>query len=272
MGTSGLDDVDRHAVSSSSSSAGVVNTTDGNSTASSVSGTWYGVRLPSPLSVLLEYSGRLRSSSSTGYYESVIDNNEVAASELRPDRQTFSLDSSAATVCSGRSDRCSGEVAIRIGGAVEQNHDAGLGWVSSSSQNQSVDDDLMGNEGGMPVLNEDADGSNGITAGERTPLVSSSSSLAGSTSGQEDTGSGNGPESNLRDLSSHESYNFQQLAKWLEQVLPFSLLLLVVFIRQHLQGDISHSSPFVSLMLVLACKYLKRSNKIMNNIYFPTCY
>ncbi|BBG98158.1 RING/U-box superfamily protein [Prunus dulcis] len=31
-------------------------------------------------------------------------------------------------------------------------------------------------------------------------------------------------------------YDIQQIARWIEQVLPFSLLLLVVFIRQHLQG------------------------------------
>lgn len=36
--------------------------------------------------------------------------------------------------------------------------------------------------------------------------------------------------------SSYRSYDIHQLARWLEQVLPFSLLLLVVFIRQHLQG------------------------------------
>jgi hypothetical protein len=33
-----------------------------------------------------------------------------------------------------------------------------------------------------------------------------------------------------------QRYDIQQAARWIEQVLPFSLLLLVVFIRQHLQG------------------------------------
>lgn len=36
--------------------------------------------------------------------------------------------------------------------------------------------------------------------------------------------------------TSTSSYDFQYLASWAEQVLPFSLLLLLVFIRQHLQG------------------------------------
>lgn len=36
--------------------------------------------------------------------------------------------------------------------------------------------------------------------------------------------------------SSYQRYDVQQVARWVEQILPFSLLLLVVFIRQHLQG------------------------------------
>ncbi|KAF7028052.1 hypothetical protein CFC21_040028 [Triticum aestivum] len=36
--------------------------------------------------------------------------------------------------------------------------------------------------------------------------------------------------------SSYQRYDIQQVARWVEQILPFTLLLLVVFIRQHLQG------------------------------------
>lgn len=39
-----------------------------------------------------------------------------------------------------------------------------------------------------------------------------------------------------RDSSSYQRYDIQQAARWIEQLLPFSLLLLLVFIRQHLQG------------------------------------
>uniref|UniRef100_A0A7N0V064 RING-type domain-containing protein n=1 Tax=Kalanchoe fedtschenkoi TaxID=63787 RepID=A0A7N0V064_KALFE len=38
-----------------------------------------------------------------------------------------------------------------------------------------------------------------------------------------------------RDASYHRHY-IQQATRWIEQVLPFSLLLLLIFIRQHLQG------------------------------------
>jgi hypothetical protein len=36
--------------------------------------------------------------------------------------------------------------------------------------------------------------------------------------------------------SSYQRYDIQNLARWMEHVLPFSLLLLLVFVRQHLQG------------------------------------
>lgn len=41
--------------------------------------------------------------------------------------------------------------------------------------------------------------------------------------------------SNNRD-SAYQRFDIQQVARWIEQILPFSLLLLFVFIRQHLQG------------------------------------
>lgn len=205
MGTSGSNAEDQHDNSSSSSSSlssgGVVNTI-------------YGVPLPSSLSFLLDYSGRLHS-------ESAINNNEASTSEIHHDHEGSSLDSTAT----------SGEVAIRINGAM------------GSNQNQSLEDGLRENKGGVCMVNEDGEGSCGILASERVPLVSTSTSSVGggSTSGQGDVGVGNGLEGNSWGLPSRESNDFQQFAKWLEQILPFSLLLLVVFIRQHLLGDVSNS-------------------------------
>jgi hypothetical protein len=42
--------------------------------------------------------------------------------------------------------------------------------------------------------------------------------------------------------SSYQRYDIQQVARWVEKILPFSLLLLVVLIRQHLQAR-AHSFP-----------------------------
>ncbi|XP_060181599.1 uncharacterized protein LOC132611206 [Lycium barbarum] len=46
----------------------------------------------------------------------------------------------------------------------------------------------------------------------------------------DDDGNGNNMD------SSYRRFDIQQVARWIEQILPFSLLLLFVFIRQHLQG------------------------------------
>ncbi|XAR66059.1 hypothetical protein NMG60_11012111 [Bertholletia excelsa] len=51
-----------------------------------------------------------------------------------------------------------------------------------------------------------------------------------------ENGNGDGTITRNSTDSSYQRFDLQQVARWVEQVLPFSLLLLVVFIRQHLQG------------------------------------
>nr|XP_043620870.1 RING finger and transmembrane domain-containing protein 2-like isoform X2 [Erigeron canadensis] len=46
----------------------------------------------------------------------------------------------------------------------------------------------------------------------------------------------NNINNNNNNNSPYQRYDIQQAARWAEQILPFSFLLLVVFIRQHLQG------------------------------------
>ncbi|XP_051143698.1 uncharacterized protein LOC127260080 [Andrographis paniculata] len=57
-----------------------------------------------------------------------------------------------------------------------------------------------------------------------------------------------------RETSSHQRYDIQQAARWIEQILPFSLLLLVVFIRQHLQGFV---------VIIYSTAILFKSNDIL---------
>lgn len=66
-------------------------------------------------------------------------------------------------------------------------------------------------------------------------------------------GGGDGVGANGRD-SSYQRYDIQHAARWIEQVLPFSLLLLVVFIRQHLQGYFSISNFCLLLSLSMKMK------------------
>ncbi|KAL7585803.1 uncharacterized protein LOC111885353 [Lactuca sativa] len=51
-----------------------------------------------------------------------------------------------------------------------------------------------------------------------------------------DVRSGANGSNNNSDSSNQQRYDLQQVSRWIEQILPFSLLLIVVFIRQHLQG------------------------------------
>lgn len=62
-------------------------------------------------------------------------------------------------------------------------------------------------------------------------------------------GSGSSNDTN-RETSSSQRYDIQQAARWIEQILPFALLLLMVFIRQHLQGN------FWSIEGLLYCNIL----------------
>ncbi|CAN1333861.1 RING finger and transmembrane domain-containing protein 2 [Linum perenne] len=97
-----------------------------------------------------------------------------------------------------------GEVSIRIIGAGDH-HDSDRGQLRIASDDDGVGGGLSSNP------------SSTAEDGESPPDGNSSSGTNG------------------RD-SSYQRYDIQQAARWIEQVLPFSLLLLVVFIRQHLQG------------------------------------
>ncbi|XP_027350227.1 RING finger and transmembrane domain-containing protein 2 isoform X3 [Abrus precatorius] len=118
-----------------------------------------------------------------------------------------------------------GEVSIRIIGPTEHEHQReeqsppGGGLVVGLSHSQ--------NEAGLP------------SSPPRGDVEGVSQAVNGGGNGAADAeaaaGGGDGVGPNGRD-SSYQRYDIQHAARWIEQVLPFSLLLLVVFIRQHLQG------------------------------------
>jgi hypothetical protein len=54
--------------------------------------------------------------------------------------------------------------------------------------------------------------------------------------------------------STYQRYDIQQVARWIEQILPFSILLLVVFIRQHLQGMLAFIFLFIFISLLIEIK------------------
>ncbi|CAN0842697.1 RING finger and transmembrane domain-containing protein 2 [Linum grandiflorum] len=168
--------------------------------------------IQAPISALLEYAGLLRPSRSS----SDSDSSSSAASS--------SSSSGDHLIVNDPPPAASGEVSIRIIGSAEDS-DRGqqLRVVSDGESHDSGPDrevsSVPGGGGGQASSNPSSGGEDGGGGGEAS---------------SDGNGGGNGG-SNGRD-STYQRYDIQQAARWIEQILPFSLLLLVVFIRQHLQG------------------------------------
>ncbi|KAF5747690.1 RING finger and transmembrane domain-containing protein 2 isoform X2 [Tripterygium wilfordii] len=172
--------------------------------------------IQAPISALLEYSGLLRTARSSQ------QESESLISQIHNNGPDDSGTASPVAASNG-------EVAIRIIGAGENENDR---------------------EGSGLVVGQVREGVDGQTEVSLLPIASNiqlegagdnrSDREAGDGVSQPESASGDGEAgegvgANGRD-SSYQTYDIQQAARCIEQVLPFSLLLLVVFIRQHLQG------------------------------------
>lgn len=78
------------------------------------------------------------------------------------------------------------------------------------------------------------EGEHGVEGGE--PVAASGGDDGREMADSSDVDGGNGESGSHSDSSYQQRYDMQQVSRWVEQILPFSLLLLIVFIRQHLQG------------------------------------
>lgn len=101
-----------------------------------------------------------------------------------------------------------GEVAIRI--------------IGNTEQDAETDTNALREPGHSELL--------GSSATQVDPMGGASEGASQAAPGDPAAG-----DAASRD-SPYQRYDIQQAARWIEQILPFSLLLLVVFIRQHLQG------------------------------------
>lgn len=162
--------------------------------------------LQSPISSLLEYSGVLRLRPEYRYPESLslIPESTSAGVNAQNSDNFESVNRNDSADGSGNSNSGnssnSAEVSIRIIG----------------------DQDRAGGENGV----------NGVGLGVDESMVGADVNGNGAGSSTNDNNNNN------RETSSYQRYDIQQAARWIEQILPFSLLLLVVFIRQHLQGNL----------------------------------
>ncbi|KAK3017747.1 hypothetical protein RJ639_005063 [Escallonia herrerae] len=176
----------------------------------------------SPVSTLLEYSGILRGAPSSHHESDSLISSGLSAFS-RNHSQTR-LNDSAAAGGNANANANAGEVSIRIVGAGEQEHDRVGSVLLSPTSGQTAQSEAFV----QPMARTDsATGLDNRGEGEGV-----SQPMSGSVDAEAGDG---GVGVNNRD-SSYQRYDIQQAARWIEQVLPFSLLLLVVFIRQHLQG------------------------------------
>lgn len=97
-----------------------------------------------------------------------------------------------------------------------------VGGGNSSSGEVSIR--IIGAGENQGIGAEDEDDEEGGSVEERGSGVDASSTVPDDDAG------------NASRDSSYQRFDIQQVARWIEQILPFSLLLLFVFIRQHLQG------------------------------------
>ncbi|XP_002967604.2 E3 ubiquitin-protein ligase RNFT1 [Selaginella moellendorffii] len=153
----------------------------------------------------------------------------LEVSGLIPGRSHSSsqLDSGSLVRSSGSSDRLvgggggggSGEVAIRIIGEDEE-----IRIAPSSSSSSSSSRGLSGENGSSTSLV--------IGGGDEELGGSPRFNVGGEVAG----GDPSSREAPAATTTTTQRYDFQPLARWLENVLPFTVLLLFVFIRQHLEG------------------------------------
>ncbi|KAF9684889.1 hypothetical protein SADUNF_Sadunf04G0165600 [Salix dunnii] len=224
------------------------NSNSSNSLTSS-SSRWYGMLSPSsiiqaPITALLEYSGLLRPTRSSHQENESLIPGGLGGGGLVSSR----LDDLSASAVPNN-----GEVSIRIIGAGEHERDGSGGLVVGQvvgAQNELLgQQQMMGADAHQGDLRSDRGGGDAADVAG----VQQSSSVSGDGEAADGTG-GNGRD------STYQRYDIQQVARWIEQVLPFSLLLLVVFIRQHLQG------PHVKLSWLATYKYSQIKLRWMDGI------
>ncbi|KAK3405039.1 E3 ubiquitin-protein ligase RNFT1 isoform X2 [Eucalyptus grandis] len=184
--------------------------------------------IQAPISTLLEYSGLLRTRPNHLETEPLFHGGVSGGLHGRAEDSTVTSND--------------GEVSIRIIGAGEQEHHrerAGLVVGQQVREAGGTNEASTRSPAAIAAADGQGDARSGAGEGASQPGNGGSDSEGGETNGRE---------------SSYQRYDIQQAARWIEQILPFSLLLLVVFIRQHLQGF------FVTIWIAA---FLFKSNDIL---------
>ncbi|KAI3757762.1 hypothetical protein L6452_05305 [Arctium lappa] len=109
--------------------------------------------------------------------------------------------------------------------------------IDSGTVNSNSDGGNNEGEVSIRIIGDgEQEGEHGGDGGESVVVGEDGGGRETADSGDVDGRSGGNGSSNNTDSSNQQRYDLQQVSRWIEQILPFSLLLIVVFIRQHLQG------------------------------------
>ncbi|CAI9091920.1 OLC1v1027040C2 [Oldenlandia corymbosa var. corymbosa] len=184
----------------------------------------YGIQFPpalrylrTPLSSLLEHSGLLRVRP---------DNSEEADPLVFGGGRINNSDTNFSS---------SGEATIAAARSSNVSSTGSNTTPSLSPGNGEVSIRIIGPGEGDRVGSDDGDNDSASAVGA-VDGVGQDRNFDGAAAAGDSSIDGNGDNGSNRGESSYQRYDIQQFARWVEQILPFSLLLLVVFIRQHLQG------------------------------------
>jgi hypothetical protein len=167
--------------------------------------------LQAPLAALLEYSGVVPSGPGAPQA------GPPSALSSSPSSSSSSSEADGLLSAPAAGD---GEVSIRIQGGPGEADAAGVAGAASSGE----------------------DSIEATAAGDVDP-ASAAAGRGGGADAEASGGGADGASGNGGGDRAYQRYDVHHVARWIEQILPFSLLLLVVFIRQHLQG----------LILILLC-------------------
>ncbi|KAI3800047.1 hypothetical protein L1987_35354 [Smallanthus sonchifolius] len=132
---------------------------------------------------------------------------------------------------------------------ISNNRSSGSGTVSNSSSDG-------GDGNGEVSIRISSGGGQEERRGEPAPVnrVDGGGEREAADSGDVSGGHGGSSNNNNVDSAYQQRYDLQRVSRWIEQILPFSLLLSIVFIRQHLQGI------FVTIYITA---FLYKSNDIL---------
>jgi hypothetical protein len=174
--------------------------------------------LPAPFSAMLELTGLIRGRSQ--YYHVEEEEGEEAMTESLDQSLEF-----GSSRFGGMMDGGGAEVSIRIFGGDEEEPEQ---WRAVGA--------VDGDEGMMMAsTSSSSPGGGGAISSEQDSIGEEAAETSSSSRTSSPANAAAADHENSAPASSQQ-YDFQLMATWIEHALPFTILLLMVFIRQHLQG------------------------------------